>query len=248
MSNAEDASRKPERGVVAPFFPPPARGLAQDWRIDVYDATHERERWQRYMDAANRSYAARGLQAVGEEHVIDVDRYATWFAEAVMVDAGGQELSVGGIRIHMPAADKELLLFEELKGYADIDALRRLLQPLWEQGVCHGGGLWVDSTHGSIGIAADLARACLPIIAATGSQWCIAMTHQHILEAWASLGWLAVSDIPAFAYPDERYMSQVILGGTQSWPESAAVWAAQQHAGASLSGPGRRFAIECMRS
>jgi len=166
----------------------------------------------------------------------------------VIVDERGQERPVGGIRIHMPAADKELLLFEELEGFADIDALRRLLQPLWKQGICHGGGLWVDSAQSSLGIAADLARACLPIIAATGSQWCIAMTHQRILEAWASLGWHAVPDIPAFAYPDERYTSQIILGGSHSWPERAAIWASQQHAGADLSGPGRRFTINCMRN
>jgi hypothetical protein len=157
MGTAENASARLDRGVVAPFFPPPAGGSAPDWRIDVYDATHEPERWQRYMDAANRSYAERGLQAVGEEHVIDVDRYATWFAEAVIVDARGQEVPVGGIRIHMPAADKQLLLFEELEEFVDIDVLRRLLQPLWTQGVCHGGGLWLDSSHSSVGIAADLA-------------------------------------------------------------------------------------------
>ena len=50
MSNSRDAGAKTEHGV-APFFPPPARDSVQDWRIDVYNATHERERWQRYMDA-----------------------------------------------------------------------------------------------------------------------------------------------------------------------------------------------------
>lgn len=248
MSTAESPSAKSDHGVVAPFFPPPAKGSATDWRIDVYDATHERERWQRYLDAASRSYVARGLQAIAEQQLIDIDRYQTWFAEAVPIDAADHELPVGGIKIHMPASDRELLLFEELEGVVDIDALRRLLQPLWKDGVCHGGGLWVDSPHGSLGIASDLARACLPIIAAIGAKWCIAMTHPRIVDAWASLGWHAVSSVPAFAYPDERYMSRVILGGPHTWPEDAAAWASQQHAGADLCGPGSRFTINCMRS
>lgn len=236
------------RGRVAPFYPPPAGSTNMPWTITVYNAHYERARWQRYNQVANRSYAARNLQAVGEDQIIDIDRYPTYFAEATLKSAAGNGKPVGGIRLHTCGLCGRLPLMEELEGYTDIEILQALADKLRPQGISHGAGFWIDPAYGRSGLAGDLALALYAMIAATQTRWYMGATHQYILDAWRSLRWHPVSTIPTFPYPDDRYQSCIILGDQHTWPDDVAKWASVQVRGAALDGPGARFTVRPMRS
>ena len=245
MTRKEQPGSKRGRCVI-PFYPPPPAGTANPYTIRVYAAAWEPARWQAFNEMARCSYASRGLENLSDDHPIDIDRYPTYFAQATVRD-GAEERSVGGIRIHGADADGQLLLFEELEGYTDVDYLRRYVDELRPGDVCHGGGLWIDPEHSQSVLAADLARACVPIVTALKVGWCVAMTHTRILEAWDSLGWRAIGSMPSFPYPDERYLSSVILGGPESWPAPVAAWAADQARDVGLDGPGGCLTVRPLR-
>jgi hypothetical protein len=234
-------------GRAEPFYPPPVEASATPWTITVYSAVHERARWERYCRVANRSYAARGLQAIGEAQVIDIDCYPTYFAEATLTSGADGDEPIGGVRIHSPSPGGRLPLLDELEGYTDIHILQDLVDKLRPQGISHSGGLWIDPAYGRRGLAGDLARAYNAMIAAIQTRWYIGATHQYILDAWRPLGWHPIPTIPYFPYPDDRYQSCVLLGDRQTWPDDLVTWASAQAGDATLDGPGARVTVRPMR-
>ncbi|MEM7530983.1 MAG: Rv1355c family protein [Chloroflexota bacterium] len=234
---------QPHRSVKS-FYPPPSADLDTPWMINVYSASYERGRWQRYNEAANESYAARGLQAVGEEQHIDIDRYPTYFAEASL---DGDTNPIGGVRIHLPDPEGRVPLMDELAGYVDMTHLQHIVSEFLPSGVGHGGGLWIDPAYARLGLAGDLARACNVMIIASGAKSYIAATHQYSLNAWQSLGWTPSPKINPFAYPDERYQTHLLLGRLASWPTDLYAWATKQCDGIPLDESGMRFTVQPMR-
>ncbi|MEZ4862673.1 MAG: hypothetical protein R3C14_15265 [Caldilineaceae bacterium] len=228
---------------VPPFYPPPAEPFDTPWQITVYSATHERERWQRYNEIANRSYAVRGLKSVGEERHIDIDQYPTYFAEATVNGSA----PIGGVRVHTPSPHGWLPLQEELTGYTDMESLQLLCQELMPEGICHGGGLWINPKRRLRGLAGDLARACFVMFAVTRARWYLGAGHQYVLDTWASLGWHPTAKFPTFPYPDERYESYVLLGNQDTWPKDLRIWTAEQTENVVLNGQSAQFVVQPMR-
>ncbi|MEZ4862669.1 MAG: hypothetical protein R3C14_15245 [Caldilineaceae bacterium] len=239
----QQKTEQQHRKSVPLFYPPPAESFDTPWQITVYSATHERERWQRYNEIANRSYATRGLQAVGEERSVDIDQYPTYFAEATIDGAA----PIGGVRLHLPNCCGEIPLLEELIGYIDIEILSSLLAPLQSEGITQGSSLWIDPARRYPGLAGDLARACCAIFVATEARWYVGCAHQYVLDAWHSVGWRAVPSLPTFPYPDSRYRSFIQLGSQDIWPNEFRLWAEKQVENTRLDGPGARLIVQPMR-
>jgi len=228
---------------VKPFYPPPSTDLEVPWTLQVYSARYERERWERYNQIANQSYAERDLKSVGEDRGIDIDQYPTYFAEAT-IDGGPP---IGGVRVHTIDKHGEVPLHEELTGYIDMNAFRVFTDGLRVEGIAHGGGLWIDSKCRMAGLSADLARACFAMFLATRTTWYLGAGHEYVQDAWASLGWDAAPEFQTFPYPDDRYNSYVLCGSKETWPIEFAHWAEEQARGITLEGPGARFIVESMR-
>jgi len=243
QKSSKETSSKP-RHIVKTFYPPPPADLETPWTIKVYSAYHERDRWGWYNYAANQSYAARKLEAVGEEQIIDVDRYPTYFAEATII---GHDLPIGGVRIHLPDMSGRVPLLDELEGFTDTQQIHKMIEELQNEGVSHGGGLWIDPSHARSGLAGDLARASIPMFVASGTRWSVAMGHHRILDAWASIGWLPIQSLASFPFPDDRYRTNVLLCDHNAWTMNIAQWASTQVDDSTLDGSGPRFTVEPMR-
>ncbi len=68
MKEGQELKEEQVKSKVANFYPPPVGKVVTHWVIKVYSANHEPERWRRHRQAADRSYASWGLEAVGRDH------------------------------------------------------------------------------------------------------------------------------------------------------------------------------------
>jgi len=126
--------------------------------------------------------------------------------------------------------------------------LKIALEKLSNEGISHGGGLWIDPMYARSGLAEDLARASIPMFISAGVRWSVATGHSRILEAWASLGWHRMPGSPTFPFPDQRYQTQILLCDHAAWPEDICEWATKQCNGVTLDGPDIRFTVQPMRT
>ena len=229
MRNRTQGVRGDVRRAIGRFYPAPPPSAPTPWRISLHRADHDDDRWRRHGLAASSSYAARGLNELDECTQLDVERFPTWFAEATERDAGvSAGRPIGGLRISLPDAEGRLPIYDELAAHLDVAALERYVTGLGTPRVCQGGGLWIDAKYGQTALAGDVARVSAPILLLLEMTWCVSMTHTRVLDAWASLGWKAVSSLGVFAYPDPRYESSIVLGGPHSLPTRVHEWAARE--------------------
>lgn len=237
------------RGILKPFYPPPARTLDEDeihYTIKAYSATHDKGKWARHSFYADKSYAGRRLKEVGEQQVIDVNQYPTYFAEATVVTFGS-EIVIGGIRVHKTDCNGRLPVMDEIEGYVDASAFDSFINSLNTSDLSHGGGLWIDRAYGFSSLAGDLARAGVLLQIAIQCRWCLGAGHHYVLDAWGSLGLLPTLNVPSFPYPSKRFETYILLGGPETWPDELAKWAKTQIGDSTLDGAGPRFTVEPMR-
>jgi hypothetical protein len=224
-------------------FDPPPDGTPTAWKIEVYSASHEPELWWRHRQAADQSYLARGLEAVGRDHAQGSHVAPTYFLSA---SVNGE--IIGGTCAHLYDTLNGLPIVGELKGHVDVDRLRLLIDQLMPDGIVHLGGLWVAMDYRRTGLSGDLARAhMLPVVMA-GMRYFIATSPEHILEAWATLGYTALPQFPPFPYPDGRYRTRIISGDLQKIPAALRHWLSGQAGGGTLDGSGVRATIQPWRS
>jgi hypothetical protein len=236
---------------VAPFYPP--MEFCQNntpWEIRVYRAASNPKRWLRFNQRASSCYAAMGLVSAGELPRVDTGQFDTYFAEATVVSRQGRRVAVGGIKIHAVDNDGEVPLYAELADHLNVKILRSYVTKVCSPNLCHGGGLWIDRRFAKTGLAADLARAGVPIMLAMEATWCVAMTHTRIIDAWSSLGWHKLKRFPNFFYPDSRYNSAIILGSIASWPPEVRQWASEQVKNSMLipHAPNALFTVQPLRT
>lgn len=72
-------------------------------------------------------------------------------------------------------------------------------------------GLWVSAEHKGADLGRRLVLEATELALGLGVNTLIAMPPGHTIKYFTSLGYVADTEIPQLAYPDDRYISTVIL-------------------------------------
>ena len=121
--------------------------------------------------------------------------------------------SVGGIRIEIKTDDNPLPIEKISTRYKEI--LNSKIKNLYHNGtkIAEICGLWVDSDVRNYTIKGKLG----PLLSKTAFEVCeeleidhvTAITPAHTTGIFLSLGFTPDSNVPSFAYPDDRYITTI---------------------------------------
>jgi hypothetical protein len=245
IERAKQSAREAQHPhVVSAFYPPPCLADCETgWSVDVFSVSHNDVRWRKQRIAADQSYIRRGLETVGRDHRLASLTFPTYASEVVC-----KGNPIGGGCIHLQNRQGRLPLEDELIGFVEPHRLSELIRDCSVEGIVHCAGLWIDPRQTGTGLAGDIARAYLPMVFAARARFYLATSHQHILDAWCSLGWQPVKEFETFPYPDDRYQTCLILGDVTRLPSDLKEWAEMQVNGVHLDEGAANFTIAPMRA
>jgi hypothetical protein len=168
----------------------------------------EPDRWDQYLKGALQSYRRYGVEcALDVDAIRDGADTALFFAA---LDTTGRV--VGGTRVVGPLRSaEESHALVEWDGNRGLDALRRMIDNRLAFGVAEVKGAWANSReYGSRALAKALARTALPTMTLLGVQFVMATAAAHVLEQWSSSGGVVATQVPAAAYPSEKYRTKLM--------------------------------------
>jgi len=161
------------------------------------------ELWAAYLDGARVSYAQHGV-----ESAVDYDRVRDGAATSLFVAAvEGDGRVVGGLRVQGPYTHVEqAYALREWAGRAGTTELRRQVGRRLGAGVIEVKAVWVDrdaDRHDAL--TAVLARMFVHLLTLMDVRYAFCTAASHAVPRWQSSGGLVSTEVPAVAYPDERY-------------------------------------------
>lgn len=146
------------------------------------------ELWQRYLEAAQRSYRQYGVEAVVDADAIrdGVDTALFW----TVLDRRGEML--GGLRAKGPlrgADDSHAVI--EWAGKPGLSTARKMINDRTPFGIVEMKTAWVSDDRRRAHAVTDLlARSGYHVTTLMGVQFIMATAAQHVLELWKSGGGL----------------------------------------------------------
>ncbi len=164
--------------------------------------------WNEYLEGALRVYAKHGVErTLSLDTIRDGADTELFFAA---VDAQGNV--VGGARAVGPLSSaEESHALVEWAGSPGAFAAHHMINDRVPFGIVEVKAAWAESDCQHSGsIASALARVALPIMALLEVQFVMATAAAHVLQRWCSSGGVVAATIPAVAYPDERYRTQMM--------------------------------------
>ncbi len=182
------------------------------------------ELWMSYLRGARDVYSAHGVTAAFDHDAV-VDGASTTLFYAAVDGAG---VVRGGHRAQGPYRDvHESHAPVEWEGNGGRDVLIEAVASRLRHGIVEMKSAWVDPTAGDpSAVSAMLARVAVPTIAVTGARFIMATAAEHVLRRWSSSGGRVDNQVPASAYPDERYRTSLMWWDRETIEELAepAVW------------------------
>lgn len=179
--------------------------------------------WEEYLCGAAASYKQFGAEAALDfEAVRDGESTSLYYA---IVDNG---VVVGGVRAQGPylcASQSHALI--EWDGNAGQSGVRDAIESRIPDGVVEMKSAWVSPNAPHPGkLSAALARVALPTMERLHSRYVMATAADHVLARWASSGGRVDAEIPAAAYPDDRYRTRLMWWDRRTLFQDAdpAVW------------------------
>lgn len=180
--------------------------------------------WQDYLAGAQRSYRLHGV-----EHALDFDQMQDGRSSSllfVVLSSDGEV--IGGIRSQGPytSADQSHAIVE-WEGAPGQAVVRAMIEQRLPEGVVEMKTAWVDGDQPARReVFTCLARTPIHAAMVLGARHVMGTAAVHSMAGWVAAGGV-VADVPAVAYPDERYRTSL-------------AWIDRTTLGASLGGRVRR--------
>ncbi len=164
----------------------------------------EPELWQIYLDGAAQRYSAYDIGVLLEEILHAAAHSRTFF---VLAKLRGQ--FVGGMRAHAALPGGQLPLVDELEGFLPAEAVRAALAA--RSPAIHCGGLWIRrGTVNSGPIARVLIEQDVVLARRVGARFIVGTAAEHIIGRFEQMGNYVDPTLPAFPFPDDRYLTRLI--------------------------------------
>ncbi|MCX4097148.1 hypothetical protein [Nocardia sp. alder85J] len=171
--------------------------------------------WAGYLDGALRAYRHYGVErALDIEHTREGGTTSLFFTA---VDAAGDV--VAGVRMQGPYL--ELGEVDSLRPWADRHGgayLRRVVEERIRLGMVEARGAWVARDHPHRRALAAAVSRCIahgPLLFGVPYGFCTVASFT--LDRHRAAGGVAMAEVPAVAYPDERYRTVPVLWDAQSY-------------------------------
>lgn len=151
------------------------------------------------------------LKRFGVEQVILTTVEKNHQEDTFVIIAQSQALGViGGIRVELKSEKNKLPIEKcSVNCRALIQERVSLLSSSgWIAEVC---GLWVSPEAKGQGLGKRLAQEATELALGLGVYCIITMPPAHTFGYFASLGYVLDTQIPPLAYPDDRYISRVLI-------------------------------------
>lgn len=212
LPSVRSASRPSARADKTDFFRPArdeldagpwsTRCAGENMTLTAATPSGSPELWSRYVEGAWDSYSRHGVTAA-----LDMDEVASGATTAlfyVVRDEAGHIL--GGVRAQGPyTMIEQSHVLTEWKDSPGLTPVTNLLRSRLPHGIVEMKSAWVDVGAAGRTVSNVLARTALPTLELTGSRYLFASAADHVLRLWESSGGRIDHDIPAAAYPSERY-------------------------------------------
>lgn len=196
------------RTLLDPSFGPRS-SVCADGSMTLVAATPSAapELWSRYVDGAWESYSRHGVTVA-----LDIDEVASGATTTlfyVVVDRDGEML--GGVRAQGPYTFIEQShVLTEWENSPGLDVVTGQLRTRLPHGIVEMKSAWVGSGAPAKVVSGLLARTALPTIELTGSRYLFASAADHVLEQWQLSGGRIDTNVPAAAYPSDRYRTRLM--------------------------------------
>jgi len=178
-----------------------------DCTVAISQPDTDPELWHDYLDAAQQSYRAHGVEDVVNAPAIR-DGHDTALFWTVS-DRRGR--LVGGVRAKGPlrgADDSHAVV--EWAGRPGLRLVRKMIDDRAPFGIVEMKTAWVCDERSRAHAVTDLlARTGFHVMTLMEVQFIMATAAQHVLELWKSGGG-SVAAIPATPYPDQRYRTKMM--------------------------------------
>ena len=166
------------------------------------------ELWNQYLAGARKSYGQHGV-----ENALDFQHMRDGISTALFVVAlDGDGRVVGGLRVAGPlrqVGDAAAML--EWGGRPGTKELGRRIGQRLNDGIVEIKAVWVDRDIARHHETAEaLARAFVHTLDLLDVRYAFCTAAEHALPRWQTTGGVISTDIPAVAYPDERYRTRVM--------------------------------------
>ena len=188
------------------------RPSARDLRLRAFRAVEDPETSDRFLRGHRRALAARGVRQVSSAKAGWTENPSVY---AIVLECASTGRVLGGARVHL-ADGVHHLPVEEAVGPVDArihDAVRDSMR----FGAAELCGVWktaADREGRLRGAVRSMALAQLALARGLGVRRGWGFAPEHTLAFWCSLGFRvdpSFGDGGAFAYPDDRFVSRVVV-------------------------------------
>jgi hypothetical protein len=165
--------------------------------------TAQPDLWAAYLGGARQSYRLHGV-----ESAVDYDRIRDGLSTSLFVAAVAHDgRVVGGLRVQGPYTHVEqTYALQEWAGRAGTTELRRQVGRRLRAGVIEVKAVWVDrDANRHDALTAVLARMFVHLLTLMDVRYALCTAAEHAVPRWQSSGGVVSTQVPAVAYPDERY-------------------------------------------
>lgn len=164
--------------------------------------------WAAYLDGARESYRSHGVESAIEYGEVRDGRSTALFITATD-DAGAV---VGGLRVQprLTRADQAHALREWAGRPGTAEMTAQIAQRL-PSGVIEVKAVWVrHETDHKVALTAALARGFVHTMDLLQVRFALCTAAAHAVTRWQTSGGVVSAEVPAVAYPDERYRTKLM--------------------------------------
>lgn len=164
--------------------------------------------WAAYLEGARRSYRSHGVESAIEYGEVRDGHTTALFATATDDDGA----VVGGLRVQprLIRVDQAHAL-REWAGRPGTAELSGQIAHRLPSGVIEVKAVWVEhDTDHKVHLTAALARVFVHMMDLLQVRYALCTAAAHAVTRWQTSGGVVSAEVPAVAYPDERYRTKVM--------------------------------------
>jgi hypothetical protein len=176
------------------------------------------ELWSHYVDGAWASYERHKVT-----EALDLDEVASGATTTLFYVVLGDDGSMlGGVRAQGPyTMIEQSHVFTEWQHSPGLPMVQDRLRTRIGEGIVEMKSAWVDAGRAGRTASTVLARTALPTLELTNSRFLFASAADHVLRLWETSGGCIDETVPAAAYPNDAYRTQMMWWDRMSIAEHA---------------------------
>ncbi len=164
--------------------------------------------WAAYLDGARESYRRHGVESALELADIRDGRSTALFVAALTADG---RVVAGARMVGRLTRPDQASVLREWDGRPGTAEIRAQLAHRLPAGVIEVKAAWVghEPAHRSL-LTAAIARTFVHAMDLLQARYAVCSAAAHAVTRWQTSGGVVAADVPAVAYPDDRYRTLVL--------------------------------------